>query len=491
MSLIQVKNLTFAYNGSYDTIFENVSFQIDTDWKIGCIGRNGRGKTTFLHLLMEDYPYEGSISKSVSFEYFPYSVSDATMDTLSIMEGVTDAPLWQIRRELSYLDVPEGGLYQPFETLSSGEQTKIQLAALFLNEGRFLLIDEPTNHLDLEGRKTVEKYLRRKKGFILVSHDRCLLDGCADHILSIERTGVEIQKGNFSSWRENKERKDQYELAENEKRKREIRTLAEAARRTAAWADKVEKSKYQPLDSGLSPDRGYIGHKAAKMMQRSKAAERRIERAAEEKASLLKNIETAEDLKLTVLRHCKDVLVQVRDLSISYGDRPICDGISLEIRQGERIALQGPNGSGKSSIIKLLLGMDIPFIGNIHIESGLRISYIPQNTGFLLGDMKSFVAEHGLDEALFKTILRKLGFEHCHLEKDLRQLSAGQKKKVLLARSLCEGAHLYIWDEPLNYIDVLSRLQIEKLLLEHAPTLLFVEHDRAFTNKIATQIVHL
>ncbi len=491
MSLIQVKNLTFAYDGSYDLIFNDVSFQIDTDWKIGCIGRNGQGKTTFLRLLMGDYSYKGSILKSVSFDYFPYSVQDTTIDTLSVIEEITDAPLWKIRRELSYLGVSEEVLYRSLETLSNGEQTKILLAALFLNEDRFLLIDEPTNHLDLEGRKTVEQYLQRKKGFILVSHDRCLLDGCVDHILSIGKTSIEIQKGNFSSWQENKERQDQYEMAENEKLKREIRDLTEAARRTAAWSDKVEKSKYQSLNSGLRPDRGYIGHKSAKMMQRSKAAERRIERAAEEKSTLLKNIETAEDLKLTTLRYRKDLLVQIRNLSINYGERRICDDVTFEIQQGDRIALQGENGSGKSSIIKLLLGMDVPFSGNVHIESGLQISYVPQDAGFLSGDMKSFTAKYDLNETLFKTILRKLGFERQQFEKDLQMLSAGQKKKVLLAKSLCKKAHLYIWDEPLNYIDVLSRIQLENLLREYAPTLLFVEHDRVFTEKIATKIMHL
>ncbi len=116
---------------------------------------------------------------------------------------------------------------------------------------------------------------------------------------------------------------------------------------------------------------------------------------------------------------------------------------------------------------------------------------MPQDTSSLLGDLKSFTAEHNLDEALLKAVLRKLGFERRQFEKDMEQLSAGQKKKVLLAKSLCERAHLYIWNEPLNYVDVLSRMQIEKLLQQYTPTLLFVEHDRAFTDKIATKIVYL
>lgn len=491
MSLIQVKNLTFAYDGSYDAVFEKISFQIDTDWKIGCVGRNGRGKTTLLRLLMGEFSYQGSISGSVSFDYFPYPVQDTAMDTMAVLETITDAPIWQVQRELSCLEVDEGVLYRPYGTLSSGEQTKVLLAALFLNEGRFLLIDEPTNHLDMEARQTLGEYLSRKKGFMLVSHDRTLLDLCADHILSIGKEHIEVQRGNFSTWWENKERREQFEFSENEKLQGQIRELSAAARQTAQWADKVEKSKYHSRTSGLRPDRGYIGHKAAKMMQRSKAAERRMEKAMEEKSRLLKNIDTAEDLKLFSLRHHRDPLAQILDLSIQYGDLVVCSDVRFAIHRGDRIALVGKNGSGKSSILKLLLGLKIPHTGEVHIESGLQISYVPQDTSALSGDMKSFAAEHHLDEALFRAILRKLDFSRSHFDQDLQLLSGGQKKKVLIAKSLCEKAHLYIWDEPLNYIDVPSRMQIEKLLLEYAPTLLFVEHDRTFVKKIATQEVLL
>ncbi len=491
MAQINVNNLTFAYDGSFDTVFENVSFQIDTDWKIGLIGRNGRGKTTLLHLLMGKYPYRGTITRSALFDYFPYSVSDDLPDTLAVLETVTDAPTWQIQREISYLDVPEEALHRSFHTLSSGEQTKVLLAALFLNEDRFLLIDEPTNHLDAQARQTVGAYLRRKKGFILVSHDRTLLDQCVDHVLAINKTNIEIQKGNFTSWKENKERQDSFQYSENEKLKRQIRDLTDVQKRTARWADQTEESKFASQKSGLSPDRGYIGHKAAKMMKRSKAAEARMEKAIAEKSSLLKNIETAEDLKLFPLTHHRNCLAYVRALSISYGNYPVCSDVNFEIHVGERVALQGKNGSGKSSIMKLLLGMEIPFTGEVHMESGLHVSYVPQSTESVQGNMKTFIQRNNIDETLFKAILRKLDFARYHFEKELDCLSAGQKKKILIAKSLCERAHLYIWDEPLNYIDVFSRIQIENLLLEYTPTLLFVEHDRAFADKIATKVIAL
>ena len=211
MSRIQISDLTFSYDTSFDYIFEHVSFQIDTDWKLGFTGRNGRGKTTFLKLLMGEYEYRGSIAASVSFDYFPYPVKDPAMLTADVLESIDPQyELWKVMKELSQLDVPDEVLYRPFQTLSNGEQTKVLLAVLFGKENNFLLIDEPTNHLDAEARKKfqVGMYLNSKKGFILVSHDRAFLDECTDglnlredlrdgHILSVNRTDIEVQKGNF------------------------------------------------------------------------------------------------------------------------------------------------------------------------------------------------------------------------------------------------------------------------------------------------------
>lgn len=492
MSLIQVKNLTFAYDGSYDNIFEDVSFQIDTDWKLGFTGRNGRGKTTFLNLLLGKYEYRGQISASVGFEYFPFPVANPEDLTLFVMEGIVpEAAEWEIKRELSLLKMSEDALYRPFESLSNGEQTKALLAALFLKENSFLLIDEPTNHLDVHARKLVSDYLRTKRGFILVSHDRAFLDNCIDHVLSINRADIDIQKGNFSDWQENKRREDEFELAENDKLKKDIKRLSEAAKRTSDWSDAVEKTKNGTRVGGLRPDKGYIGHKAAKMMKRSKAAEHRQQAAIEEREGLLKNVESAESLKIPQLAYHQERLVELAGVSIFYGEKTVCENVGFSVERGERIALSGPNGSGKSSILKLICGEDLTYTGTLRKGSQLKISYVSQDTSHLKGDLSDYAAAHGIDESLFKAILRKLDFARVQFEKDIASYSGGQKKKVLIARSLCEGAHLYIWDEPLNFIDVLSRMQIEDLLLAHAPTILFVEHDSEFCRRIATKVVEL
>jgi ATPase subunit of ABC transporter with duplicated ATPase domains len=398
MSLVQVTNLTFHYEGSYDNIFENANFSFDTAWKLGLIGRNGRGKTTFLNLLMGKYPYGGKIEASVPFEYFPYPVPNMGIPTRAVLGAVCpEAEDWRVERELSLLGVDPDVLGRPLSTLSGGERTKALIAGMFLRENSFLLIDEPTNHLDMAGRAAVAKYLNAQNGFLVISHDRAFLDASVDHILSVNRATIEVRKN------------------------REI----------------------------------------------------------EEKQKLLKDV------------HHAARLVDLKDVAIFYGGHAVARDVNLLVERGARVALRGGNGSGKTSLIRLVLGEKLSHTGDAHLASGLRISYVPQDPSFLSGALDDYIASHGVDGTLMRTILRKFDFPRVQFEKDMADLSAGQKKKVLIARSLCERAHLYVWDEPLNYVDVLSRMQIEELLMEYQPTMLFVEHDAAFCDNVATKIVNL
>ena len=226
MSLISVNNLTFGYDGSFNNIFENVSFNIDTDWKLGLIGRNGKGKTTFLKLLQGKYEYRGTISKSVDVDYFPFEVTNKNRMSIEIVNEIApNVEDWEIIKELNLLNSDIEILYRNFNLLSGGEQIKILLISLFLKGNNFLLIDEPTNHLDIETRNNLVDYLEKKKGFILVSHDRIFLDKVVNHIISINNTNIEIQQGNFSSWKENKDRQDNFEIMQNEKLQKDINKL--------------------------------------------------------------------------------------------------------------------------------------------------------------------------------------------------------------------------------------------------------------------------
>lgn len=525
MAQIQAKNLSFRYDGGED-VFTDMSFSIDTDWKLGLVGRNGKGKTTLLRLFMGEYEYEGRILSSEPFEYFPYHVPDPDKNTIDVLDEVCpDGEFWMLLWEMNLLELREETLFRPFSSLSRGEQTKALLAALFCREGRFLLIDEPTNHLDAEGRRLVSRYLNRKKGFILVSHDRSFLDGCIDHVMALNRESVEIVQGNFSAWRENRDRRDAFERQENEKLKKEIGRLQASAAAACAWADRSEGMKIGTgsfVGGKFIGTRSYLGEKSRKMQQRRKKLEQRQERAIQEKEKLLRDVEEEQPLKILPLTHWKKELIRVRDLRLSYqpgeeagsglSARKKGQGLSFVLEQGQRIALTGGNGSGKSSVIREILktaaqetqeafkeaqadgpergacGL-IRLSGELSLPSDLKISYVPQDASFLKGDLTAFAREQEVDRSLFLTVLRKLDIPRELFHKPMEQYSEGQKKKVLLAKSLCQQAHVYVWDEPLNYIDVFSRMQIEEVIRSNRLTMLLVEHDQAFLKAVEAEEV--
>lgn len=508
MSQIRADKLSFSYDGSAEPVFENACFTLDTDWKLGLIGRNGKGKTTLLRLLTGELSGKGSLICSVPVAYFPYPVTKEQMKQSAACfaeELRSGCELWRVICELSELREDADILYRPFDTLSFGQRTKVLLAILFSGENDFLLIDEPTNHLDAQARENVRQYLSSKKGFILVSHDRDLLDACTDHILVLNRKTIMVQSGNFSCWQENQQRRDQFAEAENEKHRKQIRRLRQAAKRTAEWADKSERSKigFDPLKE---PDRcistrSFIGAKTKKMQSRVKNTENRIQREIAEQEGLLQDIEEIAELKMSPLEHHKETLVTLRDCSLQYdgAPAPMFSGLTLSVRRGERIALHGSNGCGKSTLMRVILQRagvfptddELQVDGICETASGLVISYVPQDASFLHGSVPFFCEERGLDRSLFCTVLRQLDLSRAQLAKDISEYSAGQKKKVLLAASLLTPAHLYIWDEPLNFIDIFSRMQLEKLLAAYRPTMLFAEHDIRFRDNIATRTVSL
>ena len=340
----------------------------------------------------------------------------------------------------------------------------------------------------------------------MISHDRWFLNQCIDHVLVLNRKTITVEKGNFDSWWENKQRQDAFELAQNQKLKKEISALEESARRAAKWADKAESTKigFDPIkehDRSMG-SRAYIGEKSRRMQQRRKNLERRQQGAAEEKRGLLKDLEVPPTLKLMPLVHHKETYLRINDFSYSYdGKREVLHKLRLEVKQGERIVLWGKNGCGKSTLLHAVLaaaGMEagplagtVTSSGSLEVASGLKISYVSQDTSFLHGSLEDYINQMGVEESLMKAVLRQLDFGREQFEKPLECYSEGQKKKVLIAGSLLTQAHLYLWDEPLNYIDVFSRMQLEELILKMKPTMLLVEHDRIFSEKIATQIAQV
>ncbi|WP_334341074.1 ATP-binding cassette domain-containing protein [Companilactobacillus sp. HBUAS56275] len=205
MGTIQIKDVSFRYDQMATDLFSKINLKIDESWKLGLIGRNGRGKTTLLKMIMGQLNFSGEIISNLNFYYYPQTVVDKNVLTVEVVKNLAqleDYDLWRIEIELEKLQVDADVLQRKFSNLSPGEQTKVLLAILFLDESGFQLLDEPTNHLDIEGRKTVAKYLKGKKGFIVISHDKNFLNPVINHVISIDRNEISVYKGNFDTWQQ-------------------------------------------------------------------------------------------------------------------------------------------------------------------------------------------------------------------------------------------------------------------------------------------------
>ncbi len=520
---IQVRQLSFTYPGSFTPVFNSLSFNMDTSWRLGLVGRNGRGKTTLLKLLAGRLTGQGQLLSSVQFDLFPPEVNEGQSALRAMREAAGSfdqraeemarlialgdsgsllrwGELEQefasadgyiidtlIARETDKMGIDPGTLGRAFSSFSSGERTRLLLAALFLRKDRFLLIDEPTNHLDLQGRRIAGDYLAGKQGFLLASHDRAFLDRSTDHIMALQRNSVRIEAGNYSSYRKNKSLQDAFQFEENARLGRDIKRLTVSGREKADWSDRTEAGKIGSHEA----DRGYIGARSAAMMKRSLAIRHRIDQERLKKEGLLKDIELSAPVTLHPLRHPARVLLKAVDLGFGYGGRPLITGLNLQLTQGRRLALTGRNGAGKSTLLKLLGGILTPTSGSVSRPSDLAISILPQETGGLAGTPFELAQKLKLPADHFLMLLRKLDFPREAFMCDVRDFSLGQQKKVLLASSMAKPAHLYLWDEPLNYIDLESREQIEEMLAATSATIVFIEHDERFLEKVATDTLAL
>ena len=485
MPIITINNLTFGYDGSEKMLFEGVSVTLDTSWKLALAGRNGRGKSTFFKLLRGELPYSGTISGVPETVLFPMSELPENED-------------WRVRKELSLMGADPDIMWRPMETLSGGERTKLMLANLFAADNIYPLIDEPTNHLDRQGREVVADYLSSKDGFILISHDRAFLDRCTDHTMVISKTGIELVGATYSVWWENNEQRMESERSKNEQIRKEMSSIDAAMKKNAQWSSKAESSKSRANSAKSAENhlrRAYEGSKSAKLMSLSKNLERRNERKLEEKQGLLKDLERSEKLKISGTEHHNRSPIIIRDMTLMRYGESVVEDFSLTVERGKKISLAGKNGCGKSTLIKYLAGLGedegITAEGDIYVAPGLKISYVGQDTSSLTGTIYDISANRGVDKTQFSTVLVKMGFTKEMLYRDVSNLSLGQKKFVMIALSLCEQADLYLWDEPLNYIDVYMRQEIERLVMNSDVTMLFVEHDRTFTDTVADEELNM
>lgn len=493
MGTIQIQNMSFRYDNQVKPIFDHANLQFDASWHLGLIGRNGRGKTTLMNILQDKLEYEGRVITDLHFQYFPQLVADPQALVWDVILSVTkleEYDQWKILMEFDKLQLDEEILERPFDTLSPGQQNKVLMASLFVDEGNFQLIDEPTNHLDVLGRKVVAEYLQQKSGFIMISHDRAFLNQTIDHVLSIDRAKISLYKGTYDTWYTEKTSQDEFERAQNAKIEGEIDRLKLAASEKARWSGAKEATVHE------AKDRGFASHKAAKMMKRSKAIEGRVNRDIADKEKLLKNLDDVDALPFNYVPYPdQKILMTISDLQVAHDGEPVNVPVSFTVKAGERIALTGMNGAGKTSVLRAILGAGaadgMEVSGSVQLQTRLEIGYLAQNQTDLQGTLQDFANNREISFEELATALRKLGFERTVFDNKIEQMSMGQIRKVALAAALVKRANVYIWDEPLNYIDVLTREQLEDIINEYQPTMLFIEHDQMFVDEIATRRIEV
>ncbi|MFZ4620839.1 MAG: ribosomal protection-like ABC-F family protein [Bacteroidota bacterium] len=522
MYTISFNNISFQHGSSSEQLFYDISFHLHTEWRTAVVGRNGRGKSTLLQLISgELQPNSGTIESMVRTALFNEQVTDTDRKTFDVIkQRIAPFTEWErsmegmlmlgdersllryhelferftqhrgftidglIRKECAELGLTEHMLEQSFNTLSGGEQTRANIAALFLKQNAFPLLDEPTNHLDMEGRELLAEYLSGKNGFIVVSHDRYFLDRCCDHVLAINKSGIRIFQGNYSSWREQLKLEEASETARKENLEKEIQSLERAARQRRAWSFVTEKEKHKAADSG------FVSHKAAKVMKRALSIERRMNAHIESKRSLLKNRESVRPLIIHSIDQSSEILLSVEEAGMRFGDAVLFNQFSLTVRRGERVAVIGPNGCGKSTLLRVIR-KELPLTsGQFRLAAALP-AHSYQTPLWNSGPLREILRAAGIDETRFRIVMGTFNISGEIFDRPLETFSFGERKKVDLCRSFLTPNDLLVWDEPVNYIDIESKEQIEAVVLREQPTMLFVEHDRAFVESIATRIIDL
>lgn len=523
MAQILIDQLSFHYDDPWVQVFDKVELTLDTSWRTALVGANGKGKTTLLQLLTRTVePSGGRIVCQGACSYFPYQPSQPQRPTFDVIkDAIAPFAAWErematltekgdseslerysellerfqkldgygiearIEREFASLGMAPELLQRPYDTLSGGEQTRAQLVTLFSRSDRFPLIDEPTNHLDMQGRAVLGEYLAGKPGFILVSHDRHFLELCSDHVVSLNRSDIRLHRGGFADWERQVALETAHEKRRQDNLKREIRSLQRAAQERRRWSHAKEKEKRG------AADKGRIGHLAAKQMKRALGIERRAQDKVSEKKTLLKNVEKEHQLKLDAASAGSKTVVNASGLTIGFEKTALVSELSFSLERGDRVAIMGPNGCGKTTFLRTVAGELKPLAGHLSFPAHLDRAQATQTPRWRDGLLRDHLNQASIDETQFRNIMGCFGLLGDVFDRPLETFSQGQRKKVDLCRSFLAPAHLLIWDEPLNYIDLSSRAMIEEVILEHQPTLLFVEHDRRFVERVATAVLEL
>ncbi|WP_214721562.1 ribosomal protection-like ABC-F family protein [Exiguobacterium sp. s192] len=496
------------------TLFQHISFSVHPGEHVALVGANGVGKTTLLQIILQQikptsgeifraYTNAGHVAQHLSSDepalrlveqadQVRYQAREQTLHSTSIeaYQVALDVDAFSLEadaaRALKEVQLPEHVWSHPFDTLSGGEQTRIQLACLLVQQPDFILLDEPTNHLDADTLDWLIDWMHQTPIAILyVSHERAFIDATADAVIELTPSLATRYKGNYQTYRQQKEQERLTQEREYEKQEKTRKELKRMIHQYQNW--------HQQAVAHASERDPYAKKKAAKQAKKFKAKEKQLEQVLDQRVA---KPEAAPSVHVAfeAASFAAKQLLSLNAVSFSYASLPLLKQLTFSIQQGDRIAVIGRNGSGKTTLLRLIQGELNPTHGTITRHPSLTTGYFSQalsnlpTSGSLLD---ALMEETTITETDARTLLACFLFRRDRVYQPINAASMGERCRIAFLRLYFSGARLLILDEPTNYLDLTTREQIEAALDVFPGELLFVSHDRYFNDRLSNRTILL
>ena len=519
MIVLSCNNLNKSFG--IDSILENVNFTVNEYDKIGIIGVNGTGKTTLFKIISGIYGYDsgdiytskdceiGYLEQNTNFhsentileevlEVFKdviemekylrdleHKISEESSNTNSTtleklmneysnkLEAFSDMNGYGYKSEakgvLKGLGFSDEDMDKPISILSGGEKTRVLLGKLLLKKPTLLLLDEPTNHLDSEAIEWLEVFLKQYKGtVILISHDRYFLDQVVNRIFEIHNKKLKTYNGNYSDFIKASAIEKELELKKFEDQQKDIKKQEESIERLKAFGREKHLKRARSKEKALAK---------VDVLDKPEAYRKKA------KIEFNPSVTSGNDV------------LQLRDISMGYGERILFKDLNLDIYRGEKVALIGANGIGKSTLFKIIMNEITPLSGDIKFGTNVNVSYFHQEQKTLNLD-NTIIDEiwednKQLTQTSLRTMLGVFLFEGEEVFKKISTLSGGERARVAILKLILSNANLLLLDEPTNHLDIDSKEVLEEALSSYTGTIFTISHDRYFLNTVVDKVLVL
>ena len=519
MIVLSCNNLNKSFG--IDSILENVNFTVNEYDKIGIIGVNGTGKTTLFKIISGIYGYDsgdiytskdceiGYLEQNTNFhsentileevlEVFKdviemekylrdleHKISEESSNTNSTtleklmneysnkLEAFSDMNGYGYKSEakgvLKGLGFSDEDMDKPISILSGGEKTRVLLGKLLLKKPTLLLLDEPTNHLDSEAIEWLEVFLNQYKGtVILISHDRYFLDQVVNRIFEIHNKKLKTYNGNYSDFIKASAIEKELELKKFEDQQKDIKKQEESIERLKAFGREKHLKRARSKEKALAK---------VDVLDKPEAYRKKA------KIEFNPSVTSGNDV------------LQLRDISMGYGERILFKDLNLDIYRGEKVALIGANGIGKSTLFKIIMNEVTPLSGDIKFGTNVNVSYFHQEQKTLNLD-NTIIDEiwednKQLTQTSLRTMLGAFLFEGEEVFKKISTLSGGERARVAILKLILSNANLLLLDEPTNHLDIDSKEVLEEALSSYTGTIFTISHDRYFLNTVVDKVLVL